>query len=99
MKIPKKIKVGAHCYTIKITKVRDVAKGSSTWGRTTFAGCNVFLDSELAPSKLEETFIHEILHICFDQAGIVKDEKEEEQLVNAIANQLYPILKNNNLLR
>lgn len=102
MKIPKKLKVGAHLFDVKVTKVKDDAKGTNNWGKTSYARCNMYLDSELSQSRLEETFIHEILHVCFDQAGLqgkYKEESEEENLVNSLANQLYPILKNNNLLK
>lgn len=98
MKIPKKLKVGQHSFKINITKARDESKGSENWGKTKFSIPTIYLDQELSLSKREETFLHEIIHICFDQAGIDRDEKEEEYLVNAITNQLYPILKANKLI-
>ena len=50
---------------------------------------------------MEEVFLHEVLHVCFSRAGLdVKYDSrdEEENIVNAMAQQLYPILKENHLI-
>lgn len=100
MKIPKTLKVGAHSYKIQIKKVRDNAKGANNWGKTSFATGELFLDSELIPSMLEETFLHEICHIACYQTGLTQklEEKEEEDIVNRISLGLYAILKENKLI-
>lgn len=98
MKIPKKLKVGSHTYTVTIAKGDGELSEPKYWGKTDYKNCSINLKSEIPKSKQEETFIHEILHICFDQAGIERPEPEEEYLVNSIANQLYQILKQNKLI-
>lgn len=98
MKIPKKIKVGSYEYSIDMVKGRNELTEPKYLGKTKLEDLKIYIDSDLPQSKQEETFIHEVLHVCFDQAGIKRSEDEEEYLVNAFANQLYPILKDNNLL-
>lgn len=101
MKIPKKVRLGGHEYTVTVVKVRDEKKGSHLWGKTDLNHNTILLDTELAQSRMEETFWHEILHVCFNQAGIELEkagEDKEEYLVNALAPQLYAVLKENKLV-
>ena len=100
MKIPKKIKVGGHQFYVKISKTRDHAKGEN-WGKTIYASCTMYVDGELVKTKLEETFIHELLHIAFDHSGLnvkYKDSQEEEDIVNRLANAFYMIIKDNKII-
>lgn len=102
MKIPKKLKVGAHEFEVRKVKTRDLTKGNDNWGKTGFSTLQILLDQELKQTRQEETLLHEILHVCFFQGGLChkyKDPAEEEYIVDTIANQLYPILKNNGLLK
>ena len=101
MKIPKKLKVGAHTYNVEISKTRDEKKGDGNWGKTMYARCQIYLDEHLVPSKQEETFLHEILHVAMDQSGLNVDfdREKEEGIVNRLTAALYPILKENNLLK
>lgn len=98
MKIPKKLKVGSHTYTIITEKNKGELCEPKYWGKTESRNLKIYLDVNLPTSKQEETLLHEMVHIAFDQAGIDRSDAEEEYLVNAISNQLYAILKDNNLL-
>lgn len=99
MKIPKKLKAGGHIYNISLVNGESELANKQWLGKTAISDCKMVLDKSLPQSKLEETFLHEILHICFDLAGIDRSDEKEEFLVNSLSNQLYPILKGNNLLK
>mgnify|MGYP001578519050 CR=1 FL=1 len=86
-------------YDVEVTKTRDEAKGQNNWGKTLLGKCKIYLDDDICQSRREETFIHEILHLCTNQAGLDLEFKQEENIVNAISNALYPILKENKLLK
>ena len=95
MKIPNKIKIGGHEYSVKITKVTDEAKGASNWGRSYHATQKIFIDKELSRTKQEETFVHEIVH-CIES---FMESNSKENHVTRFSNGLYQVLKENNLLK
>jgi hypothetical protein len=102
MKIPKKLKVGGLIYEVKESE--EVTYEGAVWGSTHFSNQKIFLEPNEKQQKKEEAFLHEIIHICLFYCGLSKrlkrlDENLEEDLVIAISNQLYQILKDNNLLR
>lgn len=101
MKIPKTLKIGGHIYKVELSKTRDEKKGDGNWGKTLFSKCKIYVDEHLIQSKQEETFLHELLHVAFDQAGINAefDKEKEESLVNRISIALYAILKDNKLIK
>ncbi len=104
MKIPKKLKVGAHTYEVKLTKPKDNERRRSNWGITFIEEKRILIDKELPQSQIEETFLHEILHCCVHQARInydIDDKKEltEEQIIDRLTPHLHEVLKNNNLLK
>lgn len=98
MNIPKKLKVGGHTYTVNIVKGDNALCSPQYLGRTSHNKNTIDLEEEIPDSKREEVFLHEILHICFDQGGIDREYKEEEYLVNTLSNQLYSILKDNKII-
>lgn len=100
MKIPKTLQIGGHTYTVEITKADDDAKGHNNWGKTIFPKCKIYLDESLPQSRLEETFLHELLHVAMDQSGINTelDKDKEENYVNRISMTLFHIMKVNKLI-
>ncbi len=103
MNIPKSIKVGGHTYSVELTKTKDTEKGKHHWGITYLEEKRILLDKEMPVTQIEETFLHEILHICMHQSRISYDiedkiELSEEQIVMRLTIPLYQILKENNLL-
>lgn len=95
MNIPKKLKVGGHEYIVEITKSYEESKGHENWGRTNHAKLKIYIDQELSETKKEETFIHELLHAVDNLMG----NNLKEGQVEKIANGLYAVLKDNNLLK
>lgn len=95
MKIPKTVKVGGHIYKVEITKTSEESKGHNNWGRTNHAKLKIYIDRELATSKQEETYLHELVHAIDFHMGT----KLKEEQVERFSNGLYQVLKDNNLLK
>lgn len=100
MKIPKKLKCGGLIFEVK--ESQEIANSSGTFGQTHFRQQKIFLEKSEKQQKKEQTFIHEIIHICLWQSGILArlnriDKDLEEDIVSSIDNNLYQILKDNKL--
>jgi len=101
MKIPKQLKCGGLIFQVK--ESQEVANASNVWGQTQFRQQKIFLETSETQQKKEETFLHEILHICLWQSGIGSrlariDKDLEEDIVGSIDSYLYQILKDNKLI-
>jgi hypothetical protein len=96
MIIPDKLLVEGHVIDITFLEEDDIleVKGKLVNGCIDKQYCKMVLNKNAARSVLEETFIHEILHLCECQYHILK-----EPVLDGLARRLYSILKNNNLLR
>ena len=100
MRIPKKIKVFTHTYTVNIVDTNDEKKDRDNWGRAHMSKLKIYIDRSLPTTRQEETFIHEMLHAIVHQCGLRHDwDKDEEKYVDRLSNALYMVLKENNLLK
>ena len=104
MKIPKKLKVGAHTYTVEFTKHKNEERGRYNWGKTMHESKRILIDKEVPESQKDETFVHEILHLAMHESRLNYDfddkvQLTDEQVVNRMTQPLHSILKNNNLLK
>lgn len=103
MKIPKKINTGGHVYSVELKKSKDAEKGRNNWGVTFLEDKRIIIDSDIPRSLQEETFLHEVMHVCFNESQMGADISnkvflDEEQMVSRLASSLYAILKDNKLL-
>lgn len=89
MKIPKKLKVGAHIYTVKLVKSAGLAEGEL--GNTDIAHNKMVIDTNQEPDQVEETFIHEIFHAINNQL--------DHAMLESLAHQFHQVLRDNKLLR
>lgn len=97
MKIPKKIHYAGFNYKIKLIKDLD---GETTLGRTHRDKLEIWLESGVPQAVIEETFIHELMHIAYGHTfSDQKGAEEEEKRVNAFSKNIYGILKDNDLLK
>ena len=94
MKIPKKLKIGGFIYNISIKKRMD-DDGISNIGTHYQYRQKIWLDKDCHPQQQEETLIHEIIE-AINSANEIKLEHSQ---ISVLANQLYQVLKDNNLLR
>lgn len=102
MKIPKKLKCCGLIFQVK--ESQEVANSANVWGQTQFKQQKIFLEKSETQQKKEETFLHEIIHICLWQSGICQrlnriDKDLEEDIVGSIDSHIYQILKDNKMLK
>lgn len=101
MIIPETLKIGG--LTWKVEHHKGVANEGGVFGSTHFKYATIYLDPENSQERDEQTFLHELLHVAFDHGGLNSREPfntkaNQEMLIDALANGLYGILKDNNLL-
>lgn len=80
MKIPKEnfvIKVGPFEYKVKYSD--DVADEGNVFGSTHNNDQVIFLDPKRPWQKVEQTFIHELLHACTFVSGLMYRFEDKEQ--------------------
>ena len=105
MKIPKKLKIGNHSYSVVFSRPRDADKGSGNWGACDHSNQKIYIDKLLPKTLLEEVFIHEMLHAVMHEVKLNYDfdseEKKvsEEDVVNRVAPALLKALRDNNLIK
>ena len=93
MRIPKKLKIGGHVFTVHLVSEK-AGYGINTeneQGACNFGSCEIYLDKNQAQTQLEATFLHEILHA-------INGELDHE-LLTSLAEQLYQVLHDNRLLK
>jgi len=91
MKIPKKLKIGAHEFIVEEKEIEDKA-----CGYTSFIKARITIDSRLPQTQKESTLIHEILHTL---NTTLDDDRLGHSLLDSLAEQLYQVLKENKLLK
>ena len=96
MKIPKTVKFLGIEYKVGLVEKLD---HEDNWGRTSYKYNTIDIEEKLPKDKIEQTFIHELLHIAFNATGLDWDRKKEEKYVRAWADSVYGILKENNLFK
>lgn len=98
MKIPTKLKVGGHIYTViqnyKFKEIID-AHGQTDHSNTEIRLCKEDKAGQLSRSKYECNFIHELLHVI-DNTYNSANLKEED--VVRLAEGLYQVLTDNRML-
>jgi len=90
MKIPRKLKIGAHLYKIELVKVpkeidaENVAKTNKQTGIIT-------IDSELINSEIFATLLHEIFHVLNGEL--------KEEVVESLSQQLAQVFLDNKMVK
>lgn len=93
MKIPNKITIGAHEFKIVKRKMDDM------FGECDSEALTITIDSTKPQTQQEETFFHEVLHAQRKLLGQeLKDEDEEEKVVQALGHLTYQFLITNKLI-
>lgn len=101
MKIPSKIRIIG--FEWKVKEDKDVAYEGAIHGATHTMSQTIFLEPANTVQKQEQTFLHEIMHAIWWQTGLGKRYSEkrelEEEVISALSNGLYQVLKDNDLLK
>jgi len=91
MKIPNKLKIGGHIFKIDYSKELENENGKTEWKENT-----IYLCKTLPQDQKESTLIHEIIHCCNTSIG---DTNSHHAIIDSLAEQLYQVFKDNNLLK
>jgi hypothetical protein len=92
MKIPKKLKIGGHVFKIEQKNLKGIC------GETDFVTSTISLRKDMVKSMKESTLIHEI--ICHAINSTFTGESHlAHAYMDSVAEQLYQVLKENNLLK
>ncbi len=91
MKIPKQLKIGGHIVDIDCTQElkNEDGKWESREGK-------IYICKTLPQTQKEQTLIHEILHASNSVFG---DSEIAHIVLESISQQLYQVLKDNDLLK
>ena len=104
MKITNKIKIiGFDWEIVTGKKGDDVSYEGSCFGSTHVHTQKIFLDKDTSQQNQEQCFIHEILHAIWWQVGLSKrkdiGKNLDEEIIHPLAQGLYQVLKDGNLLK
>lgn len=91
MKIPKKLKIGAHIYKIEIHKEGAVCEDKADCGVTNRVKGVIGLNESLPTTHIEATLFHELFHTL--------NSEIDHALLDSLAEQLYQVLSDNKLLK
>lgn len=92
MTIPKLLKIGAVKYKVKVVKEwagYDGADAQTFYDKQ--HGHVIYINSELTQEAQETSLLHEIMH-CLNATM-------NHEFLDSLAEQLYTVLKENNLLK
>ena len=88
MKIPNKLKIGGHIFEVRLTDDIDDC------GNTDVMGNVLRLNKKLPPDQQGATLLHEIMGAC----NTTMHDKQHE-LLDSLAEQMFQVLADNNMLR
>lgn len=90
MNLPKKVRVGANDYRVKL--VDSLLSDNDRLGDVTYSKGVIRIDSSLSKSVTKETLAHELVHAMLYETG--NDEQNEEQVV-LLGKVLAMVLRDN----
>ncbi|WP_425203994.1 ImmA/IrrE family metallo-endopeptidase [Priestia megaterium] len=90
--IPDYIKVAGITY--KVQEVDGILEKFNILGQINYHKGIIELDTELPLDRKEQTFIHEVLHAVFKEAGY---DEQDEEMIDRVSMVLYQVLKDNYL--
>ena len=89
VKVPKKIKIASHTYTIRQNSFKTAEHG--TVGTATHMRQKIYIDENLPLSAKNQTLLHEVMHLV-DRFWVVKLEESD---IDRIAEEMN-FIKNHN---
>ncbi|HHY74045.1 MAG TPA: ImmA/IrrE family metallo-endopeptidase [Bacillus bacterium] len=90
--IPNKVIVAGVGY--QVISVQEIDDDPNTMGTCLYHKSLIKLKDGLSNDKKEQTFVHELLHACFNEAGFIE---QDEDVINRVGIVLYQVLKDNKL--
>ena len=89
MKIPTSFRLGASQWKVHMA---PVVGDEDRRGVTYLERREIWLNPDMHETVIRETFIHELLHVCADFAGIDDEKLSEEQWVSRITPALHAVI-------
>lgn len=90
IKIPKKIRILTHTYTIRFASKDLISYGSS--GLTKHLHQEILLEPHHAKSEIDQTFLHELIHVIERHLTIKIDDPDVDRLAEGLALFLFDSL-------
>lgn len=90
--IPNKINISGIEYTVEEVDNVIIDGSNQFLGACYYTSAEIQVRSDLPQTKKEQTFVHEMLHAIFNEAGY---SEQDEDMVNRVGIVLYQVLKNN----
>lgn len=75
-----------------IVKFVDGDYCGANMGKSDFANATIFINKDLPCQVQENVLLHEIMHICYRNGYLCKED-DEERVVEVLTNLLYPVLQ------
>lgn len=66
----------------------------SSMGRTDIKQAKIFIDESMNLDVKNNTILHELFHIFYSASGL-SEKSSEEEIVEALSNQLFSAMQNN----
>lgn len=90
MILPTTVKVGGVNYTVE--EQEHLIQKEDIWGKVDYFSTEIQVDASLSIDRKEQTFIHELTHAIFLEAGY---KEQEEDMINRVSIVLHQVLKDN----
>ena len=79
--------IGEHPYEILTSKLEHEDRNKELYGRHLVKENVILINEDIAPSRIKETLIHEVLHAIFYNTGLEHNERQ----IEAISNGLFQL--------
>ena len=93
-----KLKVGSNTYKV-VQEDSPTLNDVQVWGYCHKDKKEIVLDKKMDQERMQSTLIHEILHAIIEERKLKRYLKEEEMVVDQLANGLQAVLRDNPKLR
>jgi Zn-dependent peptidase ImmA (M78 family) len=90
--VKKQIRVGGHDYNVVETNLDGVREGKDLLGMHDVKANRIFIDENMTHSRKVETFMHEIIHVIYTNAGAI-DALSNGLLQLGVADYLWKKVK------
>ena len=93
-----RLKVGSNTYKV-IYEEHPTVNDVQVWGYCHKDKKEIVLDKQMDQERTQSTLIHEILHAIIEERKLRRYLKDEEMLVDQLANGIQSVLRDNANLR
>lgn len=91
-----KVNVAGIDYNVELHEYDEESNGNNTMGRCDHLKAVIKLNQNMSEQVINQTFIHELTHAIYWQAGFGDEQSgTEEDVVNRMSIVLYQVLKDN----